>query len=113
VHEFGVTENIISIALAKAKEVQANKITVINVVAGELSSFAPDCIQFYFDFLSKDSIAQEAVLHFEVLPARLRCRDCSSVFHPRDSLWTCPECQGSSVEIIGGRELYVQSMEIE
>ena len=112
-HELGITESIINIALAKAQEAQANKITAINLVVGELAGSVPDCIKFYFDFFSKDTIAQEAVLHFELVPARLRCRDCSYVFQPQDTLWTCPQCQGSSVEIIGGQELYIQSMEIE
>ena len=112
-HEFGITENIVNIALAKADEAQARKVTQINLVIGELSGFAPDCIQFYFDSLSKDTIAQGAILHFELVPAQLSCRDCSAIFQPRDTLWSCPECRGQSVEISKGRELYMESMEVE
>jgi hydrogenase nickel incorporation protein HypA/HybF len=112
-HELGVTENIVNIALAKAGEAQANKVIKINLVVGELSGFVPDCIQFYFDSLSKDTIAQGAVLHFESVPTQLRCRDCSTTFSPLDTLWTCPECRGQSIEIFKGRELYVESMEVE
>jgi hydrogenase nickel incorporation protein HypA/HybF len=112
-HELGVTENIVKIALDKASEAQASKITQINLVIGELSGFVPDCIQFYFDSLSKDTIAEKATLHFESTPAQLRCRNCSIVFHLEDSAWDCPECHGQSVEIIGGREFYIESMEVE
>jgi hydrogenase nickel incorporation protein HypA/HybF len=112
-HEFGITENIVNIALDKASEAQASKITQINLVIGELSGFIIDCIQFYFDSLSKDTIAQEAVLQFELVPAQLRCRNCSTIFHPQDTLWSCPRCQGQSVEIVKGRELYIESMEVE
>ena len=112
-HEFGITENIISIALDKASEAQASKIIQINLVVGELSGFAPDCIQFYFDFLSKDTIAEKATLNFESVPVQLRCRSCSTAFHPKDSEWNCPECHSLSVEIMGGRELHIESMEVE
>jgi len=112
-HELGVTENIISVTLAKATEAQASRVVQINLVVGELSGFVPDCIQFYFDTLSKDTIAQGAVLHFELVPAQLRCRNCSTVFQPRDTLWSCPECGGRSVEISKGRELYIESLEVE
>jgi hydrogenase nickel incorporation protein HypA/HybF len=112
-HELGITENIVNIALSKAGEAQAKKVTQINLVIGELSGFVPDCIQFYFDSLSKGTIAQEAVLHFESVPTQLRCRDCSAVFHPRDSLWACPECRGQSIEISQGRGLYIESIEVE
>lgn len=112
-HEFGVTENIVNIALAKASEAQASKVTQINLVIGELSGFVPDCIQFYFDYLSKDTIAQGAVLHFELVSTQLRCRNCATIFHPQDILWSCPKCQGQSVEISQGRELYIESVEVE
>ena len=112
-HELGITENIITIALDKASEAQASKITQINLVMGELSGFVQDCIQFYFDSLSKDTIAQTAVLHFELVSAQLRCRNCSTIFQPQDTVWSCPECQRQSVEISKGRELYIESIEVE
>jgi hydrogenase nickel incorporation protein HypA/HybF len=112
-HELGVTENIVNIALAKAGEAQTNKVIKINVVIGELSGFVPDCIQFYFDTLSKDTIAQGAALHFETVSAELRCRNCSAVFRPQDTIWSCPKCGSQSVEIFKGRELYIESLEVE
>ena len=112
-HELGITENIVNIALAKAGEAQASRIGQINLVIGEMSGFVADCIQFYFDSLSRDTIAQGAVLHFELVPAQLRCRNCSTIFAPQDTLWFCPECHGQSVEISKGRELYMESIEVE
>ena len=112
-HELGITENIVNVTLAKADEAQASKVLKINLVIGELSGFVADCIQFYFDTLSKDTIAQGAALHFETVSAQLRCRSCSAVFRPRDTLWSCPKCGGQSVEISKGRELYIESMEVE
>jgi len=112
-HELGVTENIVNIAVAKAGEAQASKVLKINLVIGELSGFVPDCIQFYFDTLSKDTVAQGAALHFETVTTELRCRNCSAVFRPQDTLWSCPTCGSQSVEISKGRELYIESLEVE
>jgi len=112
-HELGITESIINIALDKARETQAGRIAKINLVVGELSGFVPDCIEFYFSSLSKGTIAEEAILNFEVPPAQFRCRNCSTVFCPQDTLYTCPKCQSHSLELAGGRELYVESMEVE
>jgi hydrogenase nickel incorporation protein HypA/HybF len=112
-HELGVTENIINITSAKAGEAQAGKVLKINLVVGELSGYVPDCIQFYFDTLSKGTIAEGAVLHFDTVPPELRCRDCCTVFEPRDAAWTCPKCGRQSIEVSKGRELYIDSMEVE
>lgn len=112
-HELGITESILDIVLVKAKEAGATRINEISLVVGELSGFVPDCIQFYFDSLSRDSIAEGASLHFESAPAQLRCRTCSAVFQPNDRSSNCPECGSHGVEISGGRELYVKSLEVE
>jgi hydrogenase nickel incorporation protein HypA/HybF len=112
-HEFGVTESILDIALKEAKKAQARKVTKISLVVGELTGFMPDCIEFYFDFLSKGTITEKANLHFESAPAQLRCRSCSTIFHPQDTLWVCSKCQSQNVEITRGRELYIESMEVE
>lgn len=112
-HELGITENIINIVSDKAIAAHASKVVKINLVVGELSGFVPDCIEFYFSSVRKGTIADEADLNFELAPVQLRCRHCSAVFCPQDTLWTCPKCQSHSLEIAGGQELYVESIEVE
>ena len=112
-HELSVTQNIIDIILAKSQEMRVNKINQINLVIGDLSGFVPDCIKFYFDSLSKGTLAEGAVLNFQLVPSRLQCRECSTIFSPQDVDWTCPECHSMRLEIIGGREFYIESMEAE
>lgn len=112
-HELAITQNILNIALDEAKAAQASKITKINLVIGELSGVVSDCVQFYFDFLRKDSAAEEATIDFKLMSAELRCRHCLTNFNPQDSLWICPNCQSASVEVISGRDCYVESIEVE
>lgn len=112
-HELSITQNIVDIVLSKAQEVQASKVTRISLVIGELSGFATDCVGFYFDFLSKGTIAEAAALEFQSVPAQLRCRVCSTTFGLQDDDWICPKCHDLTVEIVSGREMYIESMEVE
>jgi hydrogenase nickel incorporation protein HypA/HybF len=112
-HEFSITESILSIVLEKAKEANASKVSKVNLVIGELTGIVDDCVQFYFDFLSKDTISREATLAFRKPPVELRCRNCSTVFIPQNGTWACPICRERSVEIVSGRQLYVESIEVE
>jgi hydrogenase nickel incorporation protein HypA/HybF len=112
-HELAITENVVEISLSKAKEAYAKRISGINLIIGELSGFAPECIQLYFDALSRNTIAQGAALNFESAPVRLRCRNCTAVFRLQANEWTCPECHSPGAEIIAGRELYIKSLEVE
>ena len=113
VHELAVTQGVLDIALEKAEEVRATRITGINLVIGEMSSTVDDCVQFYFDFLSQDSIASSATLSFERIPIKLRCRQCGHSFTPDSPPWNCPQCHHWDMEILAGQELYIDSIEVE
>ncbi|HSR31200.1 MAG TPA: hydrogenase maturation nickel metallochaperone HypA [Anaerolineae bacterium] len=113
-HELSITQSILEIALRHAERAGTQRIMAINLVVGELTGFVDESIQFYFDFLSKDTLAQDARLNFERVAARARCHECGAEYTPPDSrLWTCPECDALGGEVVAGREFSVASIEIE
>ena len=112
VHEYGITASLLSIVEQKAAEAGIEKVETIRIVIGVLTGFAPESIRFYFEPMSRDTVAEGATLEFEELPVRLRCRACGSVFEPEGRTWTCPDCNSSEVDISGGREMYVKEMEV-
>jgi len=74
-HELAVTESIIEIVSRHAAEAGARKVSAINLVIGDLSSIVDDSVQFYFDYLSRDTIAAGAELTPEHLRAVLHAPD--------------------------------------
>jgi hydrogenase nickel incorporation protein HypA/HybF len=112
-HEFSVTQSILAIVQEKAEAVGAAKINRVDLVIGELSGIVDDCVEFYWDYLTRDTIAAGSELSFRKPAARLRCRDCDTEFTPENGTWICPECQQPSLEIVAGRELYVESIEVD
>ena len=50
----------------------AKRIRRINLVIGEISGIVDASVQFYFDFISKDSPAEGATLVMERKPARFQ-----------------------------------------
>ena len=105
-----VGEKILGANKEKAK---AAKITSINLIVGELAGVVPECVQFYFDAISKNTMADGAKLNFEIKPTQIKCRKCQNVFTPTDYKWECPKCHETSVEIASGRECYMESIEVE
>lgn len=112
-HELAITQGVLDIALEHAKNFNANKIMRINLVVGEMTGIVDECVRFYFDFISKDTIASEATLSFERVPIKAYCRDCDATFTLSGLDWRCPSCQSCNIEVIAGRELYVESIEVE
>jgi hydrogenase nickel incorporation protein HypA/HybF len=111
-HEYGITESLLHIVEDQAKEAGVTQVSVIRIVVGALTGFVPDSIRFYFETMSKDTVAEGANLEFEELPVRLRCRACGDVFVPESRHWACPKCNSEEVDIEGGRELYIKEMEV-
>ena len=112
-HEYSITESMLTLALEKANEAEASKIIRINLVVGELSGVVSECVQFYFEHISRDTMAGSAELAFETKPTKLRCHKCEAVFSPNNGDWACPDCKEMSIEIVSGRECYMESIEVE
>ncbi len=111
-HEYGVTESLLKIVEDSAKGAKVEKVSRIVVVVGQLTGFVPDCIRFYFETMSQNTIAEGAELDFEEMPVRLKCRQCGTEFVPETRVWSCPQCDSSEADITGGRELYVKELEV-
>ncbi len=112
-HELGITQQILDIALDKARENGAGAVKQIDLVIGDLSSVIDDSVQFYFDFLSKGTAAEGARLIFRRLPIKIRCRRCSREFEVAGEDWNCPQCRQMDCQIISGDEFYLESIEVE
>ena len=112
-HEYSITESVLTLALDKAREADAKKITHVNLVVGELSGVVPDCVQFYFDHISKGTEADGARLVFTTKPTVVRCHKCDKTFTPESSDWSCPKCKEIGMDIVSGRECYMESIEVE
>jgi hydrogenase nickel incorporation protein HypA/HybF len=113
VHELPVTRDLLEIALRHAEKASAERIVRLNIVIGRLASIVDDSVQFYWDIISRDTIAEGATLHFERTPGQLRCTACGHTFPLNGLDYTCPECQGTQVVTVGGDDFRLDSIEVD
>jgi hydrogenase nickel incorporation protein HypA/HybF len=111
-HELSVTQSVLDIALAHAERAGADRVVRIHLTIGALSGIVDDSVQFYFDFVARDTIAAGAELVFDRVPAQFRCQACGATYEPRDEDWSCPLCEETKPEVIGGRDFCVDSIEV-
>jgi len=85
----------------------------LDMVIGRLSGVHVDSIEFAFDLLSPGTIADGAELRISRPPAELSCHNCECRQPMDEMLMSCPDCGSGDVTIKGGRELLLQSIELE
>ena len=112
-HELAVTESLLEIALRHAERAGARRIVRLNLVVGELASIVDESVQFYWDIISRDTIAEGAQLRFDRVPGTLRCMRCGHVFPIDGANYTCPECGEARVVVAGGDEFRLDSIEVD
>jgi hydrogenase nickel incorporation protein HypA/HybF len=112
-HELSIVETMVSMVLEKAKAANARKVTRVYLVIGELSGVLNEAVELYFSMLTKDTIAAGAELFFMRPPTQVRCRNCQTVYSPVNLKISCPNCKEQKIEIISGRELFIDSLDLE
>ncbi len=112
-HELSITEDILSIVLAQAEANNAKKVTRVNLKIGKMATVVSDCVRFYFELMSKDTIAKGAEVKIEEVPIKGKCFLCKGEFEMDELCLVCPKCQAIGVEVVSGKELCVESIEIE
>jgi len=112
-HELSVTESVLEIASKHAHQAQATRVTDIHLVIGRLSSIIDESVEFYWDIISKNTICEDAQLHFKRLPAELVCLDCEQEYTLSDELTPCPNCGSARVRLLSGDEFHLESIEIQ
>ena len=95
------------------KSGQTGRVTGLELVIGRLSGVHTDSIRFAYEFLSKDSILADAELRIREPSAHLVCQACGARDPISQLEMHCPHCGSGDVVIEGGRELVLQSIELE
>jgi hydrogenase nickel incorporation protein HypA/HybF len=112
-HELPISQSILDISLRHAQQAGATRITDLYLVIGKLSYVVDDSIQFYWEMIAKDTMAEGARLHFRRIPVEFLCLDCSNRYVPDDETLACPHCQSTRVKVASGDEFRLESIEVE
>lgn len=112
-HEMAIAEGILDIAVKTAVSHGAAKVKGVKVLAGELTGIVPEALEFGFSALAAGTVADRACLSICIVPLTGRCRDCGHESRVDKYRFVCENCSSYAVEIVSGRELKVESVEVE
>ena len=113
-HELSIAYNLVEIAGQSAAEAGATRVTVVHLRLGALSGVVRDALEFCYEVATADTLLQNSQLIVEELPVKVYCAVCQQEVELASvQSFRCPQCETPSGDIRQGRELEIESIEIE
>jgi hydrogenase nickel incorporation protein HypA/HybF len=125
-HEFSTAVGVVETIIDVAKKNNATRIKRVDLVVGEFSMLNHDQLKFSFEIASEGTLAEKAELIIETQKGQIDCQKCGfngsvetqdkEVDHlvvDLKNIFECPKCKSNKTKISGGRDIYVNNIEIE
>lgn len=112
-HEMGIIAGVIDTVRASAEEAGATKVLGVTLSIGQMTEAVEDILQFAWEALSEGTICEGAQLNVNMVAPRSRCPECGAEFEHDRFHRTCPACGNALTELIAGREMQLDSIEVD
>ncbi len=114
-HELGMARDLFKIVLQTARENNLKTITDVKIIVGVASGIEQDLLRHSFaDHLFSGTIAEGAELELVEQAVEAKCKDCGKLMDTsREIASLCPACGSAEIEVIQGKDVYLESIEGE
>ena len=109
-HELILSENIVRTALSAGSG--RGRITAIAVQVGALSGASVSALEFCLQVALQERGMEGAELRIRNVPAELEC-ECGNRYVAEQMFSPCPECGGFMRQIIAGKDVTVEYIEVD
>jgi len=113
VHELSLAESIVRIIEDAAARDAFLRVRRVWLEVGKLSCVEPEAMRASFEAVSRDTLAEGAVLELIPIPGRGRCPACGALSPLAAREDACPECGAYGLRPVAGTELRLRELEVE
>lgn len=117
-HEMAVIEDVVKVVVRYAEKNNTKQVVSVSLRIGEMRDFVDEWMQRFFDFASRNTVAEGAKLKVIRTPIIFSC-ECNRVFPvSMDDIMdrkkiACPFCRGTNVELRSGKEFEIISIGVK
>ena len=112
-HEMSIAENILALIDEELARHPGARLLAFDVEVGELSSCQEDSLRFCLEASLEASSLAGVEVRITPEGVGARCRACDATFTPVDYAFVCPACGSRDVQVVGGQEVRLKSLEID
>lgn len=106
-------DSIFNVLKDQIQEHKIGRITQVKLVVGDMTGVEDMTMRSCFEMFAESTPVEGARLVIERIPIKARCLSCGNEFVTRGWSYQCPQCKNSRIDIIAGKELYIDSIEAE
>jgi len=113
-HEASIAEELVRQVRAELDRIEgAVRLKSVRVYTGVLEQIVPDNLAMAFEAMTKDSALENTRLEIIEVQAKLKCVKCGAESEVKIPFFVCPECSSTDVEVIQGKGVWLENLEVE
>ncbi len=115
-HELGIMVSVFDVVEASAREAKAKSVLFVRLSVGEMTEAIEDALVFAFEALQnldEHALMRDAELAIEMIHPKSRCLECDAEYEHDRFHMLCPVCGSFATELLAGRELQIDSIEVD
>ncbi|MBZ0058551.1 hydrogenase maturation nickel metallochaperone HypA [Leclercia adecarboxylata] len=113
-HEITLCQQALELIEKQAHQHQAKRVTGVWLRVGAFSCVESSALQFCFELVCRETVAEGCALHLEEQQAECWCQDCKAYVElVTHRVRLCPQCGGANLNIVADDGLHITRLEIE
>jgi hydrogenase nickel incorporation protein HypA/HybF len=110
-HEWSIADNLVSLVVEVAAKERLKTVSRVVIRVGVFQQIVPETLETAFSMLAGETVISGARLEMERVPLNAECRSCGASADGREPIFACDNCGSADLEIISGKELYIDYIE--
>jgi hydrogenase nickel incorporation protein HypA/HybF len=113
-HELSVAQRLVEVVSETLEGTGPVRVRSVRVRLGPLSGVVAQALRFAYDEAAAGSVLEGSALVIEEVRAAVFCPACNAERELESVQWLCcPVCGSATPDVVRGRELEVESVEVE
>jgi hydrogenase nickel incorporation protein HypA/HybF len=113
-HELSIAQSLVELAEEAAAREGARAVTAVRLRLGAMAGVVEDSLRFCYGMVTEGTLLAGSRLEISVLPVIIHCAQCEQdATLSGIQAFSCPNCGTATADLRQGRELEIESLEIE
>jgi hydrogenase nickel incorporation protein HypA/HybF len=114
VHELSIVSSIVDSVTEALTSYPGARVKEVRLRVGALASVIEDSLQFCYGIATEGTALEGSALVVKILPVRMHCDKCAQDVEIASlQSFRCPRCDEPVTDMLQGRELEIDSIEID